>query len=246
MEWLDGVKIYFLSSSTQGPPYELWVQSALTILAAFLGALLAYFFQERLERKQTLRHRNSLAVSSMAKILKARSLMKGVKSSFFGNIRDDTPTSEYWKLVLPSVTFSDGLSPLSDEEFEFLLGTDDESDLATKVTFLLDFSRVNVQALHEYSALRRDLSRELDVYTRIVDQEQQSIAYEFAPAENPGLYRRVLEISELCAQLYKNISEAIEISETVAVLSNVEIPKKFRPGTFKKRIEPTAPAPADD
>jgi hypothetical protein len=130
----------------------------------------------------------------MAKILTAGGLMKRAQSSFSGTSmtthRPVTNGSLYcfqWRFPADYRRCQMGSSSFFSELMMRMISR-------LKAHFYWTSRGSMVTPYMSHSALRRDLSREFDVYKRIGDQEERSIAYEFAPAKNPGLYLHVPEI----------------------------------------------------
>ncbi len=151
MDWFGGTKIYFLTSEVQSSPYDLWIQTGLTVLAAWLGAFATHRYQQHADTKEQKRQQERLAVSISSKLAKAVAVMRGLKNSFYAGIDNDTPEADYWRIVQPGVSFEHGLTRLTDGEFELLLYSDPDAGLPGKVENLIDFACVNVSAILEYS-----------------------------------------------------------------------------------------------
>jgi len=236
-DWLDNTSIIFNTLRQDGNGSSLVIQTTLTIIAAFLGAAATYLFGLVANRKRQRIRLNSLAISTMFKISQAASAQRNLKNTFFASLPEGAAPNTYWYYVLPCPEIPEEIWKLSEEEFEFLLGEDGDSDLAYTTVQLLSFSQMNLRALNEYSRQRKSLAKALDPHIVNIDEQERSIERVYDRNQHPGLYREELETADFCVQVHDSLDHAIRDAITVMELANTRIPTLTKNPKFKKQLD---------
>jgi len=221
---------------SESPDNNFLIQVLLTVAAAFLGAFASYLFNQREARRTRKAKLNSLAISTLRKISNAHSASQAFDQSFFYKITPSTNKADYWALVKTTPHLEQSTSELSDDEFEFLLQSDDDGKLAHMFSELINAVKINTSTLNEYANYKQTLNSMLAQQPGLINQQNGLVNTQTIRASHPEIAIKIYEVNDICNQAYLNNKAAIDLGNIVVDKLNSALPLLTENLKFSKRI----------